>query len=289
MIWRKEKEEKASDNQLLCSMKLTKKEENKMFNYFKLPNSIFTQKLTSTEVAVAAALYSARTGYRAADGHIVVIKQSTICKNTGIKCTETVCNAINRLSLLGIIKRIKRRYKRNGHLGTYQYTLSFSGKYSTVDRNVFKLGLSPALLRVYLFLNKCIDKKLNRCWNSYKDIAEQLSMARSRVIEIVKTLVGKGLIQCKKIIKSNGCYSDNHYSIIPQREKTKKRELVALEMQPVLISYPLALSKYFTLFYNKRLCAFCQGFLRCFFCFIRGSPKNWVSPYITHYIPTEKR
>lgn len=263
-----------------------------MLSYFKLPNTVMELKLSSTEVAVAAALYAARTAYKSSNGYIVTIKQSTLCERTGIKCKATVCNAINKLSLLGVITNIKRRYKSNGQLGTYQYTLAFVGKYSIVNRKVLSYGLSPALLRVYLFLNKSISKKLKHCWNSYKDISEKLNMSRSRVIELVKELISKGLIICNKITKSDGSYSDNHYSISDyeqqNKKNTKKKGLKTLAKFSSPISHQ-ALIKHLILLYNSGLTLTCQAKGWFIFYFIRGSPKNIHSIYNTHYNTHRKR
>ena len=50
-------------------------------------------------------------------------------------------------------------------------------------------------------------------WNSFNDIARALQIARNKVIEVINELVELGVIVKKNILKKDGSYSDNHYSI----------------------------------------------------------------------------
>lgn len=83
-----------------------------------------------------------------------------------------------------------------------------------VDRKVFEYGLTSKQLKLYLFINKCIDKKLGYCWNSYKDLASSLNLKRSETITLIKQLVVmKKLRKIRKLRYDNrNEYSDNIYS-----------------------------------------------------------------------------
>lgn len=263
----------------------------RLCNYFRLPNFLFDYKLSSTELAVASAMYSVYSNSKA-QSHIVKIKQSTICELTNIKCLKTVSRALNTLEAMGIIKWKKRSKKDNtGKLGTYQYGLqSVGNRYTFINRKIFNKSLSASELRMYLFICKCIDNKRKMCWNSYNDISTKLSMARSRVIELIKQLVNKGLLITKKIKAHNGGYSDNHYILANLNEfvKIKKRK-------PTVFTAPLTFQNAFKnilVYYTKLEIYICQeqnkNFLRHFYFFIRGSPKKYYSTNRTHLLPTKK-
>ena len=83
--------------------------------------------------------------------------------------------------------------------------------YFKVKRDI--LGkLTGVQLRMYLFICKAVTKK-NEMWNSFNDIARALQIARNKVIEIINELVELGFIVKKNVLKKDGSYSDNHYSI----------------------------------------------------------------------------
>ena len=50
-------------------------------------------------------------------------------------------------------------------------------------------------------------------WNSFNDIARALQIERNKVIEVINELVEIGAIVKKNVLKKDGSYSDNHYSI----------------------------------------------------------------------------
>ena len=50
-------------------------------------------------------------------------------------------------------------------------------------------------------------------WNSFNDIARVLQIARNKVIAVINELVELGVIIKINVLKKDGSYSDNHYSI----------------------------------------------------------------------------
>ena len=63
-------------------------------------------------------------------------------------------------------------------------------------------------------------------WNSFNDIANALQIARKKVIAIINELVSLGVIRKLRVLKKDGSYSDNHYSVSdpqPQKERRDKK------------------------------------------------------------------
>ena len=188
--------------------------------YFKLGNDILDCGLTPNELKVAVCLYSCVFG----SYYIVKVKQKTIAEKCGIKKLETVANIICSLQRKGIIQSVSRRQKTNGLLGTYIYRLKTipSKGYFKVKRYI--LGkLSNVQLRMYLFICRCLTKK-NDMWNSFNDIARALQIGRSKVISTINELVKLGFIRKFRILKRDGSYSDNHYSVSEPEQLVKKEE-----------------------------------------------------------------
>ena len=186
-----------------------------MMPYFRMNNDILDLGLTPNEIKVAVCLYSCvfRNHYS------VQIKQSTIADKCGIKKVETVSKIIYKLQKLGVIERIERPLRSNGWFGTNIYHLK-----AVVCRGFFKVyrnvidKLSGVQLRMYLFVCRAVTKK-NDMWNSFNDIARVLQIARNKVISVINELVELGVIRKLKIVKKDGSYSDNHYSINNLEEK----------------------------------------------------------------------
>ncbi len=265
-----------------------------MYNYFKLPNFIFDYNLSSSEIAVVTALYSIKSNSIRTQNHTVKVKQETICKITGIKSKITVSKAIKHLMAIGIIKWAKRSKKANNDLGTYQYALQPVGRgYSKVKRSILGL-LSTAELRVYLFINKCIDSKIKHCWNSYNDISAQIGMARSRVVELIKALVKKGYLFVKKVKSKEGDYSDNHYYLADsdtEKNDTKRKKSVSSRQTPpisITTYINTFMYEYLTVHYTTTYFTNCQDLYEIYY-FGRGSPIFYISTYITHSFPTERK
>ena len=64
-------------------------------------------------------------------------------------------------------------------------------------------------------------------WNSFNDISRALQIGRNKVIAVINELVGMGFIRKLKVLKKDGSYSDNHYSVADQtsaKEETEKKE-----------------------------------------------------------------
>ena len=183
--------------------------------YFRMNNEILDLGLSPNELKVAVCLYSCvfRNHYS------VQIKQSTIADKCGIKKVETVSKIIYKLQKLGVIERIERPLKSNGWFGTSVYKLKSVAVrgYFKVYRNV--LGkLSGVQLRMYLFVCRAVTKK-NDMWNSFNDISRALQISRNKIISVINELVELGVIRKLKIVKKDGSYSDNHYSINNPEEK----------------------------------------------------------------------
>lgn len=186
--------------------------------YIKLNNSILDCGLTVNELKVAVCLYSCAYN----NSSTVCVKQSVIARKCGFKQSKTVADIICRLQRKGIIERVRRPYKRNGHLGTYIYTLK-----KIVSKGFFKVKryiltkLNAVQLRMYLFICRAVTKK-NDMWNSFNDISRALQIGRNKVIAAINELVKMGFIRKFKIIKKDGSYSDNHYSVAEPPQKAKK-------------------------------------------------------------------
>jgi predicted transcriptional regulator len=192
-----------------------------MQTYFKLPNDILTIGLTPNELKVAVCLYSCIFGSRKA----VCVKQSTIALKCGIKMIETVGNIICKLQEKGIIERVSRPFKANGQLGTYIYKLREISRKGFFKVKRYILGrLTGAQLRMYLFVCSTVTKK-NDMWNSFNDIARYLGIARTKVIATISELVSLGLISKRRVLKKDGSYSDNHYSVSDAKKKSEEKRV----------------------------------------------------------------
>ena len=190
-----------------------------MQTYFKLSNDILDSGLTPNELKVAAYLYSCvRRG-----NCFVSVKQSTIACKCGIRKVETVGSIICRLQRKGVIERVSRPHKANGQLGTYIYKLKAIASKGFFKVKRYILGkLTGVQLRMYLFVCRAVTKK-NDMWNSFNDIAQALQIARKKVIAVINELVGLGFIRKLRVLKKDGSYSDNHYSV-SEPEVQKKTE-----------------------------------------------------------------
>ena len=185
--------------------------------YFKLSNDILNIGLTPNELKVAVYLYSCMRR----DNTCVSVKQRVIASKCGISKVETVGSIICRLQRKGVIERVNRPYKANGQLGTYIYKLKAVAAKGFFKVKRYILGkLSGVQLRMYLFICRAVTKK-NDTWNSFNDIANALQIARKKVITVINELVKLGVIRKLRVLKKDGSYSDNHYSIAEPEETTK--------------------------------------------------------------------
>lgn len=220
--------------------------------YLRLNNDILDSGLTVNELKVAVCLYS--SVYH--NNFSVQIKQKTIAKKCGFKQEKTVSDIICRLQRKGIIECITRPHKSNGWLGTYIYRLKAVVKkgYFKIKRHIINT-FTGVQLRMYLFICRAVTQK-NDMWNSFNDISRALQIARTKVIQTINELIQLGVIKKLKIIKKDGSYSDNHYSIAD--DETIKKENP--EQSPKLSE---AIHKRFsTCYYYIPVCAFCQHRLK---------------------------
>ena len=199
-----------------------------MMPYFRMNNEILDLGLTPNEIKVAVYLYSCVFK----NCFAVQIKQSTIAEKCGIKREETVGSIVCKLQRKGIIEHVKRPVRANGRLGTYIYKLksvAHSG-YFKVYRDILG-NLTGVQLRMYLFVCRAVTKK-NDMWNSFNDISRALQLSKNKIVSVIKELVELGFIRKTKVLKKDGSYSDNHYSITKPEESndTENKELDSEQM-----------------------------------------------------------
>ena len=191
-----------------------------MQTYFKLSNDILDSGLTPNELKVAAYLYSCVRKCN----WFVSVKQSTIACKCGIRKVETVSSIVCRLQQKGVIERVSRPHKANGQLGTYIYKLKAIASKGFFKVKRYILGkLTGVQLRMYLFVCRAVTKK-NDMWNSFNDIAQALQIARKKVIAVINELVSLGFIRKLRVLKKDGSYSDNHYSVSEPEVQTEKED-----------------------------------------------------------------
>ena len=68
-------------------------------------------------------------------------------------------------------------------------------------------------------------------WNSFNDIANALQIAREKVIAVINELVSLGVIRKLRVLKKDGSYSDNHYSVSDPQPKKERRDKKASPQQ----------------------------------------------------------
>lgn len=235
-------------------------------SYVKLPNEILEMNLTAKELAVLFYLSSIYASGR----DTVCVKQSTIAKKCGIKATQTVSKITASLSDKGLIICRRCLYDNNS-TGMIYYTLKLPTAltgYFFVQRHILNEQLSPAQLRVYMFICRSLSPSLGRCWNSYNDLAKLIGISRSKAIEIVAQLVSKNVIRKHRIKtrQNRRVYGDNHYTVVcyvphrPIRKRSggsnKKIGLPPCKSSPVGQSANLSYSS--RVFNNTTKKAFCQ-------------------------------
>ena len=246
---------------------------------FKLANQIFLLGLDAQELSVYAYLCSLpTTRFTLSGAATVCVKQSTIAEKCGIRAVQTVSKIISRLCVKELVEPMQRSMKANHHRGTYSYAVQQPDQkdgYFFVERRVFGM-LSPRQMMIYLFLCKSFSTKLNICWNSYHDIAEQTGMKRELVIQTVNELAAMHLIVRfrKKARENNRMYVDNHYQIIffirgrIRKGKKMARLLCESNRTEVLTEKP-----YITHLHNSTENEVCQEVLTDF-SLVRGSPPD---------------
>ena len=252
-----------------------------MMPYFRMNNEILDLGLTPNEIKVAVYLYSCvfkncfavqikqstiaeKCGINC---FAVQIKQSTIAEKCGIKREETVGSIVCKLQRKGIIERVKRPVRANGRLGTYIYKLrsvSHNG-YFKVYRYI--LGkLTGVQLRMYLFVCRAVTKK-NDMWNSFNDISRALQISKNKIVSVIKELVELGFIIKTKVMKKDGSYSDNHYSIT-KPEVSNDSENKKVDSAQMTTMAEITEMVFFVLM--KLLIRFLREFARKLFIFTQG-------------------
>lgn len=260
-------------------------------SYIKLPNEILEMNLTAKELAVLFYLSS----IYASGGDTVCVKQSTIANKCGIKTTQTVSSITASLSDKGLIECRRCIYDSNS-TGMIYYTLKLpkaSKGYFSVQRQILNEQLTPAQLRAYLFICRSLSPSLDRCWNSYNDLAKILGTSRSKAIELVAQLVKKNVITKQKIKtrQNKRVYGDNHYMVvyyvshrrIRKRNQGKKTGLPSFKSSPFGQSANLSFSNISSAYNNTTEKAFCQvgGIFFTHFFGKRGRKKKYIHNNIT--------
>ena len=190
-----------------------------MSSRFKLSNEIFSLGLNASELSVYAYMSSLPSLQDTLDGKATItVKQTTIAQNCGIKAVQTVSKVVTALTAKGLVEPIERNTKRNGHKGTYIYTvkkLPTNDSFFFVERRIFG-RLVPRQMQIYLFISKAYSTELHDSWNSYNDISQQTGMKRETVILTVAELEEMKLIRrSKRKARTNRrMYADNHYVLI---------------------------------------------------------------------------
>lgn len=144
----------------------------------------------------------------------VKVRQSVLAKKCG--CSEiTIRRAVAALYDKGYIVSMTRddRYASDNTrlLGTYTYVLApiKSKGFFYVSRKALEL-LDKVQTRVYLFICKCSRKTMD-CWQSFSDIAAKLRLARNSVVNTIRELVAKQVIERVHNHSSDGSFNDNTY------------------------------------------------------------------------------
>ena len=202
-----------------------------MSNRFKLSNEIFSLGLSPSELAVYAYMSSLPSIQDTLEGKTTItVKQTTIAQNCGIKAVQTVSKVIASLAEKGLVEPIERNKKRNGHKGTYIYTvkkLPTNDSFFFAERRVFG-KLVPRQMMIYLFICKAYSTEINDSWNSFNDISRQTGMKRETVIETIAELEEQKLIRRgnRKARDNRRIYVDNHYFLVLyiKREKGQYRK-----------------------------------------------------------------
>ncbi len=191
----------------------------KYSNYFCIPNSlILDKKLSASEFAVAAYLYSLYSAYGHDNllGNCVKVKQSTIANVCRISI-DTVSRVCNKLMKYGIILGRQRTIREDRTLGTYTYTLlRFSSEeqsYTLISKKAAGM-LQPKELRVYSVFCLCRENYKNSFFHSYKDLTALIRIKKEDLISVINRLIHLGLIRKQKRKTYCGDYTENKYFIV---------------------------------------------------------------------------
>lgn len=250
-------------------------------NYVKISNKLLEMGLSASELAVITYLASIHTSVISRNGRRwICVKQSTIAHKCAIKSVQTVSRAISALQEKGLIGLSARILRADNKSGTTCYTLNMpdtTNGYFQVDRRVYNGTLSPKLMRVYLYICRCVDASLGFMWNSYTDLSALIGMKRSDVIEAVSELCRHHFIS-KQLVKrreNRRIYADNRYSVIifvtPRLCRRNKKIEAALKSYS-LQNKNMRLTRGYcntTVFVCQVPC--CK---KCDFSLSRGSPQN---------------
>lgn len=189
-------------------------------SYFKLPNSVVTDKTLSYSARhIAAVLYSRQNA------------KGECCKSLEQLCRissyslATVVKAIRELVDQGYLTvRKSYRYKETlGRVGCDRNTYCMNpekmkGSYTLVTRQSLRNGLKESAMAVYLYLLTVAGKR-NRAWPSIRMMADAIGAAQSTICEALKRFKAMSGIIVENCIKHNGVFASNSYFLNVQRVK----------------------------------------------------------------------
>ena len=104
-------------------------------------------------------------------------------------------------------------------------------------------------------------------WNSFNDISRALQISKNKIVSVIKELVELGFIIKTKVMKKDGSYSDNHYSIT-KPEVSNDSENKKVDSAQMTTMAEITEMVFFVLM--KLLIRFLREFARKLFIFTQG-------------------
>ena len=189
-------------------------------SYFKLPNSVVTdKKLSYSARHIAAVLYSrqnAKGECRKSLEQLCTISSYSMA---------TVVKAIRELVAQGYLTVQKSyRYRETlGRVGCDRNTYCMNpekmkGSYTLVARESLQNELKESAMVIYLYLLTAAGKR-NRAWPSIRMIADAVGAAQSTICEALKRFKAMSGIIVENCIKRNRVFASNSYFLNVQRVK----------------------------------------------------------------------
>ncbi|MEG0754754.1 MAG: helix-turn-helix domain-containing protein, partial [Angelakisella sp.] len=153
-----------------------------MKSFIKLPNAIWSYRLSSGELQV----YTALTAFANRFGACCV-RHATVAELCGVS-SATVARAIGQLSSKGLIS-ISKRYDRQGQLVANKYLVTpLSGSFTRVPCNIWGYKLAKSDFKVYLYLLCCCAQNILEAVPSLSQMVSVLHMSKRTIIDAVNRL-----------------------------------------------------------------------------------------------------
>ncbi len=248
----------------------------KVLDYVYISNSILDMGLSCAELSVFVyllSIYNEKADRDKLDW--VLVRQSVIAEKCGIKSKQTVSKAIRSLMEKGLIREIRRTVLGEKRLGAYVYILnrpSLEGGYFSLERNEIN-GKTPRQMKVYLFICRSICNRIQYCWKSYTNIAEDVGMKRSEVMSIIKSLLQGGSVgrNRRKDKENRRLFVKNLYFLILRvegsisKKPAKELRLRLTTKHSPKITLRNTVAKHILSYKNTTEYFICQALLRNFF------------------------